>query len=516
VGCGLELDRVFAVSDALFCLIGLDGTFVRVSPAWEGALGYGPTELQGQPVSRWVGAEDLARAAEAVRRRPHDNPVAFECGFRHRDGKDRRLRGRAVTTGGLVLVSVSVVGEGPADPARGAKAAFLAHVSHEVRTPLALILSNADLALEKGPDLPDADRDDYLRVIRRNAEELLGLLVDVLDLTRLESGDAPVEVVNCPLPALIEEVLEVVRFRAAPRGLDVVFEPLGPVPGVVRTDPDRLRQALRQVLTNAELLTDWGGVRLRFRHAAGPGVGDAPGRLVFEVSDTGGGLPPLEVGEAFPASDRAGSSRVRSIRSAGVGLALCRRLVEPLGGRLETWYSQGAGTVIALSLPVTAPPAPPPPEPEARPAVPAVGHTPGVPGAEGGPAGFDARALVAEDNPDNQKIVRMRLSMMGALVTVASNGLEAVELARAARDAGDPFDLILMDMQMPVLDGYGATRMLRDEGFRTPVVAMTAFAMPGDREECLSFGCDDYVSKPVDWKALQLLLARLLRAAPAG
>ena len=192
---------------------------------------------------------------------------------------------------------------------------------------------------------------------------------------------------------------------------------------------------------------------------------------------------------------------------SGLGLAISRRLAEQLGGTLDARTELGRGSVLTLAIPAQVVEAALPFPSETRLVADrgmAASASPPV------PPRVTARVLVAEDNHDNQRVIALRLMMAGADVEIAPNGQAAVDLACAARDADRPFELVLMDMQMPILDGYEATRVLRSQGFHMPIIALTAHAMPEDRLECLRFGCDEYVSKPIDWDSLLVLLAGLL------
>jgi CheY-like chemotaxis protein len=410
-------------------------------------------------------------------------------------------------------------GEARDVPASRARAEFLANISHEVRTPLTAILGYTELATRRCAAIADDETAGYLEVVRRNGEQLLGLIGDLLELSRNESGDADVELNLCPLANLLAEVADGPRALAEDKGLALTVEVAPTAPEVVRTDPARLRRILHHLLGNAVKFTERGGVCLRLRHVAGP----APARLEFEVSDTGLGMGPGEVARLFQPFYRGEDARLRALGGAGLGLAISQRLARQIGGSLTASSTPGSGSVFTLTIPadvvgqepdVRAPVSPPEPAgfPERHSAPVASGA---ATSSTAGPR-VVARVLLAEDNRDNQRVIALRLAVAGAQVTVAPNGRTAVDLARAARDAGTPFDLVLMDMQMPVLDGYEATRMLRAEGFCTPVVALTAYAMPEDRQECLRFGCDGYVPKPIDWPVLLALIARLLESARSG
>ncbi len=500
-------ERLFPLTSDLCCVIGPDGQFLWVNRAWEDALGYPAEELLQGPIARFLHPDDHDRPGPAA-------PSRFESRFRQRDGGERRLAWRALVVGGLFYGSARDVtpsqtqGQGQGDDlAVRAKAEFLANMSHEIRTPLTAILGFTELVMERFQSASAAAIDpeclEHLRAVHRNGQVLLGLVGDVLDFTHLESGSAPVQLAPCSPGQVLAEVVAALRTRSIGKGLTLDVEHQTPLPVSLRTDATRLRQILIQVVGNAVKYTERGGVRLAVRLEPGSESGSGPGpRLVVEVSDTGIGMSPDELSRVFQPFYRADTSWRRVQGGAGLGLAISRRLADQLGGSLDARSTLGLGSLFTLTLPTS-------------PAEAALVVRP-VAEATAAPRALDApRILVADDNLDNQRVVSIRLTMAGARVELAPNGQIALEMALAAREAGQPFALILMDMQMPVLDGYEATRLLRIEGIRSPIVALTAHATPEDRLECLHFGCDDHVGKPIDWSALLDLIHRLLATTGA-
>jgi PAS domain S-box-containing protein len=384
------------------------------------------------------------------------------------------------------------------------KTEFLANMSHEIRTPMTAILGFTDLLSD--PDAGDAERAVYVETVRRNGEHLQRILNDILDLSKIEAGKLVVERVVCSPIALVGEVASLLRPQAAGKGLTLAVECPAPVPASIRADPTRLRQILMNLVGNAIKFTETGGVRIRVRMTT-PGEAAEP-MLRFEVVDSGLGIPSELMTDLFSAFTQADASTTRRFGGTGLGLTISRRLAETLGGRVTAESVPGAGSTFVLMLP-TGP----------LDGVPMLAHgdaamalVPAAPGrapiAERRLAG---RVLLAEDAPDSRRLLSFYLRRAGIEVASAEDGAAAFDAARTALAAGRPFDVVLMDMQMPRVDGYDATARLRAAGYVRPIVALTAHAMESDREKCLAAGCDDFLTKPIDPDALVATLAAYLR-----
>jgi signal transduction histidine kinase/ActR/RegA family two-component response regulator len=402
-----------------------------------------------------------------------------------------------------------------AEAAARAKTEFLANMSHEIRTPMTAILGYVELLAESCPSTcpyGTGERREHLATIARNADHLLDIINGILDLSKIEAGRLELEqTVFAPLQ-LVDDVQALMRLRAAQAGLEFQVEFGGAVPVAITSDAMRVKQVLINLVGNAIKFTSSGSVRLIVRYLApgAPDAGDlAEPVLRFDVVDTGLGMTDEQMARLFQPFSQADSSTTRRFGGTGLGLAISKRLAKLLGGDIAVESAPGRGTTFAFTIPavsaagaalVTAPPPSAlPPEEAAR-------------GDGDEPSLRDCRVLLVEDGPDNQRLVSAVLGKAGAIVELAENGQAAVEMALSARDAGRPFDVILMDMQMPVLDGYEATRRLRQAGFTTPVIALTAHAMERDRERCLAAGCDDYATKPISRLVLLQTIARRLAA----
>ncbi|HEY3963924.1 MAG TPA: ATP-binding protein [Planctomycetaceae bacterium] len=371
-----------------------------------------------------------------------------------------------------------------AEAANAAKSQFLANMSHEIRTPLGGMLGFADV-LRRGIGSPD-ERDGYLETIQSSGQHLLTLINDLLDLSKIEAGRMECERIRCSPHEILAEVSSLLRVPAHEKGLRLDCEWLTPVPQTILTDPARLRQLLMNLANNAIKFTESGCVTIRA--AVYP---DRPEpRFVCEIEDTGIGIQQEHLDRIFLPFDQADNSITRKYGGTGLGLAICRHLATELGGSVSVESEQDRGSTFRATL-------------ETGPLdsvvfleqqlCEALQRGPQVPVQELRQNTLPPiRVLLVEDGETNRQLISLVLSEAGATVVCAENGSAGVELA-----AGGVFDLILMDMQMPVMDGYTAARTLRSQGCSLPILALTAHAMRGDQEKCLAAGCTGYLSKPV-------------------
>jgi len=375
---------------------------------------------------------------------------------------------------------------GRAEAASRAKTDFLANMSHEIRTPMAAVLGYTDLLLAGSGEAQE--RAAWADAVHRNGAQLLELIDGILDVSQLEADKLLVERRACRLRELVEPVAAAAREAAREKGLAFSLELGSECPEAIETDPARLRQILSNLLRNAVKFTETGSVRLRVARPSG-----SASWLCFEVLDTGVGIGAQDLERIFAPFGQVDSSLTRRFGGAGLGLAIARRLAALLGGSLTVESEPGRGSSFRLEL-----------------------EAPAVALAEPAQSARCARVLVAEDGPDNQRLIRALLRATHADVALVENGAQALDQACASLDAGAPYDVILMDMQMPVMDGYEATRRLRESGYTAPIVALTAHAMSGDRERCLAAGCDDYLTKPIDRARLLECVARWTAEAKPG
>ena len=402
-----------------------------------------------------------------------------------RDDLERRVAERTAELG-AANAELSAA-KNVADDANRAKTQFLANMSHEIRTPMTAIQGFAELLVDA--DISEHDRRAYAHTIRRNSEHLQRLLGEVLDLSRIEAGRMELTPQQVALVPLLLDVMQTMHARAAVKELPMRLRYETDVPETIFVDALRLRQVLLNLVGNAVKFTERGHVEVAIALEEG---GIAP-QLRISVRDTGIGISPVHMPHLFQPFSQADASTTRRYGGSGLGLAICRRLVAAMEGELTVQSEPGVGSTFTLlvdpgplthvarirpaSAPLALPGAPPMPMPR-------------------GPA-MEGRVLLVEDGQDNQLLIATYLRHIGVAVTLAADGVAALEAVDAAARDGWQFGLVLMDMQMPRMDGYEAATRLRERGFTTPIIALTAHTMEGDRQKCLRAGCTDYLAKPV-------------------
>jgi hypothetical protein len=377
-----------------------------------------------------------------------------------------------------------------AESASQTKSQFLANMSHEIRTPLGVILGLSEML--RDPELTRAEQLHHIDVIERTGKNLTRIINDILDLSKVEADRLEIENARFSLSEFMTELQAMLMVQAERTGNELRVQMRGEMPSEIVCDRTRLRQILINLVNNALKFTERGSVRL-----TGWVEGD---RLLFEVSDSGAGISDESKDRLFEAFTRAESlSSRQQHEGTGLGLMLAKRLAQALGGDVSLVYSEvGKGSTFRAEVR---------PREMSKARMPAVAARPSLVIPDESNRLSGRRVLVVEDSEDNQLLVNLLLSKRGMRVDFAANGQQAVECAERGN-----YDIVLMDMQMPVMDGYEATRTLRKHGFARPIVALTAHAMKEDRERCLSAGCDEYLTKPIDSRALFAAFTRLLKS----
>ena len=372
-----------------------------------------------------------------------------------------------------------------ANSATQAKSIFLANMSHEIRTPMTAILGFSEIL--QNSELNDSDRSKAVETIQRNGHYLLNVINDILDLSKFESGRLELEKRKLNPVNLMLEVKEILDDRAKANQNILKLELCGEVPAAIQSDPTRLKQALMNLTENAIKFTENGTIRIKIEYQPQNGL------LNYHIIDTGVGISDQGLHQIFQPFGQADPSTSRKFGGTGLGLTLTKRIAELLGGNVSLKSEYGRGSHFTLSIAA-----------DILPDTPMLTSIDDSSPLRTTPLEYsvnspiDGRILIVEDSPDNQRLIRFLLNKAGAEVTIAKNGVEGIKLALAAKESDDPFDLILMDMQMPVMDGYEATQTLRGLEYTGQIVALTAHAVEGDEKRCLAAGCDAYLAKPID------------------
>jgi CheY-like chemotaxis protein len=338
------------------------------------------------------------------------------------------------------------------------------------------------------------DQANYVDIINKAGKNLLNIINDILDLSKIESGKVVLEMAECSLSELLDDLRNLMQVRAAAKHIQFEIVSSPTLPKTIRTDGLRLQQCLVNLVGNAIKFTDQGYVHLIVSYHRE----HSTSQLRFDVKDTGIGIPPEKQQVIFEPFTQADNSTTRKYGGTGLGLTITSQLVKMLGGTLDVKSEMGKGSVFTILMPLPV---------ETAAASQTVNLVQEITDAEShdSSAKLGGSILVAEDNPANQQLIQILLNKMGLAVTLADNGQSAVEAATTTA-----YDLILMDMQMPVMNGYDAARTLRHRSIGTPIIALTANAMQGDMQKCIEYGCNDYLPKPVDKAKLVSILGKYL------
>jgi two-component system, sensor histidine kinase len=497
-----DVNRFFEVSLDLLIIRNLEGVVLKASRSWQAKLGHTPEEMEGLPLLRFVHPDDMPGTLDSVveveGRKAGDPVLGFVNRYRHKDGHYVTLEWRAQRFGDRIYgvardVTERVAAElqmaeakAAAEAANRAKSDFLANMSHEIRTPLNGIIGIVD-ALSRTP--LNAEQMEMVSLVQESGSTLERLVSDVLDVSKIEAGQLLLESRPFELAHVLRPGIEVMRHRAESKGLLFELDCDADSGARYLGDGTRIGQIVSNLLSNAIKFTEVGGVTLRI----GVMKGEASAQITFEIVDTGIGFDADVAAGLFNRFSQADESISRRFGGTGLGLSICCSLVKMMDGEIAAVSQPGAGSVftVSLKLPLV--------EAAAVPAAPEVFTSTMLTHADGRPL----RVLLVEDHPTNQRVAQIMLASMGAEVVTVDDGLTAIGVFSA-----ESFDVVLMDMQMPRMDGLTATREIRlleaqRELARTPIIMLSANVLAAHQQEAAAAGADLHVSKP--FSALELM-----------
>jgi signal transduction histidine kinase/CheY-like chemotaxis protein/HPt (histidine-containing phosphotransfer) domain-containing protein len=383
-----------------------------------------------------------------------------------------------------------------AEAASQAKSEFLANMSHDIRTPMNAILGFTEL-LKRGYVRNEANARKYLETIHSSGKHLLDIINDILDLSKVEAGQLEVETLPCSPYAIVHEVVTVLGVRAREKGIGLALRAQGAIPETILSDPTCLRRIVTNLIGNAIKFTERGNVTVVLRLAS---ESQTP-RIAVDIIDTGIGIPEDKLSVMFDPFVQADSSVTRRFGGTGLGLTISRRFARALGGDVVVRSKYGEGSTFTVTARTGALDGVRLIEPSEL----STHEMPSHAAEEGGWRFPPARVLVVEDGVENREFLMLVLSHAGLIVREAEHGKAGVE--RASRER---FDLVLMDMQMPIMDGFTATRLMREQGLQVPIIALTANAMKGAEQDVMAAGCSGFLIKPIEIDHLMETLAALL------
>jgi PAS domain S-box-containing protein len=499
----LELENFFKVNLDLLCIADMEGKFTKVNDQWQEVLGYDKEELERRKFLDFVHPEDIEETIRAMRKLEKQEEVLnFINRYQCRDGTYRYIEWRSRPCGRLIYAAARDITEKKitekelllaiekSEAANIAKSQFLAIMSHEIRTPINGILGFLYLLKDSGVN---QEQLEYMESIKTSTDLLLSVINDILDLSKIEAGKVEFENITFDLTLALETSLLPFMTKIHEKNLNFNMKIGKDVPKFVKGDPTRLKQIVTNLMSNGVKFTEVGELLMEVRLK---GIESKEYSILFEISDTGIGMSEEAMNKIFRPFTQGDSSSTRQYGGTGLGLAICKSLIEMMGGNIGVESVEGKGSKFTFHILLE--------KVESR-EVDAKETKNDLIILKENTANWNSlKVLLVEDNEVNRMFFSKLLKIKGISCDVAENGEHAIKMWETKN-----YDLIFMDCQMPVMDGYEATREIRkrETGKKNiPIIAMTAYAMKGDAQKCIECGMDDYLSKPVDIGQLELIL----------
>jgi PAS domain S-box-containing protein len=485
------------------------GRYVEVNRTWAAMLGYSEAELVGMSIADLIPPEHLESGLNNFEKLKEEGSAVHESLRVRKDGSLAWVSRHAVKIDSDRFIGffqditerkrteqALISAKEAADAANAAKSRFLANMSHELRTPLNGIIGMNGLLMDT--DLT-SEQLEYAGIALKSSKELLNQIDELLDFARIEAGKLLFEKSDFNLRTVMKDTMQILSLQAEEKSLQLAWQVEPDVPLHLRGDPGRLAQIIRNIVGNGIKFTRQGGVTVHVNRVAEETQSVT---LRFAVTDTGIGIPPEYLGRIFTPFVQVDGSSTRKYSGTGLGLAISSQLAELMGGSIDVASSEGSGSTFYIALPFEKQGQNPAAVKENETEAIFINHDANTPQR--------ARILLAEDHTTNRRVIRMMLNKLGYGADAVANGLDAVKALEK-----NPYDLVLMDCQMPEMNGYDATAVIRDPesgvlNHATPVIALTANAMAGEREKCIEAGMDDYLSKPVLVQDLETILKKWL------
>ena len=523
-----EADQLLRTSEKFFrttfdnalvgmCIARADGKILQANAAFCKITGYDPKEISNLDFYSITHEDDRERKKIAVGKMISGEAPTFRAEKRYirKDGTHvwvqnslSMVRDIDGNPGNIIVVAQDITeskklqneleeAKRYAEVANIAKSQFLANMSHEIRTPLGAIIGFTKLLQE--PEISPKERENHIKIISKSAQALSSLVDDILDLSKVEMGHLEIEHRRFSIHELISDINSLLKFKSEEKGIALKFSFDSEIPPSICSDPTRLRQILINIVGNAIKFTDKGGIIVHIKYSSE----DGKNYMTFVVADTGLGIPEHSHSRLFKPFAQADSSMTRRYGGTGLGLELSRRLARNLGGDVTLIQSEvGKGSTFCIRI-------------EALPQMNNELSFAKFKSEDSSPKNVkhldlrDVKVLLAEDSPDNQLLIQYILRKTGAKLECTNNGAECLE-----RALNGDHDLVLMDIQMPVMDGYQTTTALRSTGYSKPIIALTAHAMKEDRNRCLEAGCNTHLTKPINAEDLIQTISTWSKTTP--